>query len=153
MQHILVAYARQIAVWRNHTDLTNGLQPKSVLKAKFEAEVAELQEALERKTALHALHEAADVLYYAASLEEQTGRPLYESVRSQCLQLLEAHGIHVTKELLDAVAQVKYAWRASGPNTKDEAYELQLIQDAIVLPQADHYLRWTPVDAALSASR
>lgn len=126
----LLDYARVIAKRNGYPILVNGLQPlydyeflgerKQGLLSKYTEEWREFCEAYRTKTYLHALHEAADVLYYATQIEEQGG-PV--SVLS-ALASLSYYGVS-QKEAEDA-ADVKYGYRVSNP--KDEEIELSLIQ-------------------------
>lgn len=127
----LVLYARQIAVYAEHTNLVNGLQDVKILQKRYEREVEEFKEALVKKTWLHWLHEAADLLYYAAAIREQkkSGK-FYSTARREAVQLLRFHGLQATIRLVEQCALAKYAFRASAPGMKDEARELVLIQEA-----------------------
>jgi hypothetical protein len=121
-----IDYARQIAVYRGYDDLVNGLQPAERLMSKHDAEWLELREAFVTKTLAHQYHEAADVFYYANQLEQQSG----ESWIAQDLHSMRnTYGLNPEK--VQRCAEAKYGWRASGENNKNEAYELDLIEDVI----------------------
>ncbi|MGH2505933.1 MAG: hypothetical protein ACRDHZ_00710 [Ktedonobacteraceae bacterium] len=130
----LAVYARQIAVHRGYTDLVNGLQPLERLREKYLAEIVEFKEALCSKTWRHMLHESSDVLYYAACIDEQqSGSDLYSDALRECSQLLRFHGVRWPRTSLqiEAAALAKYAWRAEGKDNKNEAQELNLIEQAV----------------------
>ena len=105
----LVSYARQIAAYRGYTELVDGLQPLPVLIEKQAREMEELQEAQRTKSRLHVYHEAADVLYYAACLEQ---------VRPDHLEWqygrawLARRGLDLEKA--ERAALAKYGWRSGG---------------------------------------
>ena len=120
-QQILVSHARKIAVYRGYADLVDGLQPADRLEAKLLHEREELQEAQAAKSRLHAYHEAADVLYYAACLQEQGKAGQFAE---SCAWLV---GCGLDPAKAERAALAKYQWRAGGPNRKDEAYELRLL--------------------------
>lgn len=130
-QDQLVVYARQIALYRGYTDLVSGLQPVERLREKYLHEIEELKDALIHKTWLHALHETADVLYYAACIDAQSSSDLYIDALRECAQLLRFHSIRMSSAQLESAALAKYQWRASAPGNKDEAQELSLIQEAV----------------------
>lgn len=125
-QETLVTYARQIAVYRGYTDLVDGLQPLHILLTKYRHEQEELLEAGVTKTPLHVLHEAADVLYYAACIDAAEGK---DETYPVALHWLAAHAIDPDKA--ERAALAKYGWRAGGAKRKDEAYELRLIAEAV----------------------
>lgn len=125
-QETLVTYARRIAVYRGYIDLVDGLQPLHVLLAKYGHEQDELLEAEITKTPLHVLHEAADVLYYAACIDAAEGK---DETYPVALHWLAARAIDVQQA--ERAALAKYGWRAGGATRKDEAYELRLIAEAI----------------------
>ena len=127
----LVQYARQIAIYRGYPDLVNGLQPLERLQEKYQHEIGEFKEALAGKIWLHMLHEAADVLYYAACIDEQAASHLYSDALRECMQLLRFHGVRVSEQQIEAAALAKYEYRASALDTKDEAHELRLIEEAV----------------------
>ncbi len=122
-QQLLVSYARKIAVYRGYADLVNGLQSAARLEAKLLHEQEELQEAQAEKSRLHAYHEAADILYYAACLQEQEQGKAARFDESRAW--LRERGLDPAKA--ERAAMAKYGWRAGGPNRKDEAYELRLL--------------------------
>lgn len=144
----LVEYARTIAVQRGYTDLVNGLQPLkrpdgSGLLTKFDHEVDELRHAMapvpwQGKTWLHVLHEVADVLYYAACIDAQTGLESYHPLVRDCLKILRVHGLKLSVLQLEACALAKYAYRSSATYTKDEAHELRLIEEAVATGLPPH---------------
>jgi phosphoribosyl-ATP pyrophosphohydrolase len=130
-QHQLVRYARSIARYQGYTHLLNGLQPLEQLRLKFQQEVDEFQEALRDKSWLHLLHEAADLLYYAAQRTEQgealvAGQTCYENT----IEWLKIHLVQATVAQAEQAALAKYRWRAEKPGNKDEQYELALIEAA-----------------------
>lgn len=135
----LVTYARQIAIYRGYTDLVNGLQPLERpdgkgLRAKYQHEIEEFKDALAHKSWLHQLHEASDVIYYAACSDEQANSPesdLYSAALRECAQLIRFHGTPVTDQQIEAAARAKYGWRASDANNKNESHELMLIEQAV----------------------
>lgn len=125
-QQQLVAYARQIAVYRGYTDLVDGLQPLDTLLAKLEHEMEELLEAQRTTSLMHVLHEAADVLYYSACLQAaRPGHPEWQYGRGWLCQR------GVDPQAAERAALAKYGWRAGGATRKDEAYELRLIAEAV----------------------
>ncbi|HEY7414939.1 MAG TPA: hypothetical protein VH593_07090, partial [Ktedonobacteraceae bacterium] len=120
VQQQLVAYARQIAVYKGYDKLVNGLQPAQDLEGKYEHEWLEFHEKQVRNAPLtEQLHEAADVLYYACQLEQQTG----QSLAATTLKLLVNTGMRQDRVIAAALA--KYEYRASRPNSKDEQHELE----------------------------
>lgn len=125
-QELLVSYACQIAVYRGYTDLVDGLQSLHVLLAKYRHEQEELLEAEAVKTPLHVLHEAADVLYYAACIDAASGK---DETYPAALHWLAARAIVPVQA--ERAALAKYGWRAGGANRKDEDIELRLIAEAI----------------------
>lgn len=125
-QQQLVTYARQIAVYRGYTELIDGLQPLSVLLAKYSHEQEELLDAQLHKSSLHVLHEAADVLYYAACIDAAEGKD--ETYHSGLLWLAARD---IDPDKAERAALAKYGWRAGGEKRKDEAYELRLIAEAV----------------------
>lgn len=131
VQEQLVNFARQIAQYRGYTDLINGLQPEERLREKYTHEIGEFKEALASKSWLHQLHEASDVIYYAACTDAQSGSELYVDALRECMQLLHFHGVRVTSAQIEQAALAKYGYRASAANNKDEAQELSLIQEAV----------------------
>lgn len=131
-QKQLVTYARQIATYRGYTNLINKLQPLSVLYQKRNSEIEELNDALKNKSQLHILHEAADILYYSAAIHEQELEEMQFSNQWNWAQLfLQTYKIVI--EHAEIAALVKYNWRASGYNNKNEAYELCIINQAICI--------------------
>lgn len=83
----LVTHARQIAIYRGYDDLVNGLQPIERLREKYLHEIEELKEALLSKSWPHQLHEASDVVYYAACSDAQADTPesdLYSMALREC---------------------------------------------------------------------
>lgn len=130
----LVSYARQIAIYRGYPDLVNGLQPLERLREKYAHEIEEFKEALASKSWLHQLHEASDVIYYAACADEQADSPesdLYSAALRECAQLIRFHGTPVTDKQIEAAARAKYGWRAAEADNKNEAHELVLIEQAV----------------------
>ncbi len=121
----ILTYARQIAQYRGHANLVNGLQPAADLEAKYYHEWEELREAIATKTRLHQLHEAADLYYYACQLEAQTGQSFLAST------LASIHNFSMDAVEVEAAALAKCGYRAERAGNKDEAHELQLIQEAI----------------------
>ncbi len=122
----LVTDARQIAQHIGYTNLVNGLQPVDALVRKYRHELLdELPEALAQKSLLDGYGEAADVLYYAACLDEQ------EQGANWWVNGLQALLPEIDRVKAQAAALAKYNWRASGKNNKDEQYELALIAEAI----------------------
>jgi hypothetical protein len=124
-QETLVALARQIAVYRGYTELVDGLQPLNTLLAKHLHEQEELLEAELHKTPLHVLHEAADVLYYAACIDAAEGK---NETYPAGLRWLAARDID--PQAAERAALAKYGWRAGGEKRKDEVVELRLIAEA-----------------------
>lgn len=129
----LVTYARQIAVYRGYDNLVNGLQPFSVLCAKFEHEQAEFTDAVNHKDIWHQYHEVADLLYYAACLDEQNrhhyGEPnMDNSNYYNVFAILQ--DAHLDPRKAEKAALAKYGWRASAPGNKDEDFEIELIRNA-----------------------
>lgn len=133
-RHVLIAYARRIAQYRGYTDLVNGLQPLERLREKYQREIEKFKDALAHKSWLHQLHEASDVIYYAACSDEQADSPesdLYSAALRECTQLIRFHGTPVTDKQIEAAARAKYGWRASDKDNKDEAHELVLIEQVV----------------------
>lgn len=140
----IIEYARQIAKYRGYPVLINGLQPvedydidgevQPGLRTKLDREMLELREAWQSwqsgqgKTEWHVAHEAADVFYYSLQLEEQTGRSAWP-VMWQSVRLYLPYSWQQRE--VAAAALAKYGYRASAAKNKDEARELQLIQQAI----------------------
>jgi hypothetical protein len=140
----VIGYARQIAIYRYSDQiaddalpvLVNGLQrvaeytiygqKKPGLIVKHDMEWLEFRDAFAQKTLLHQYHEAADVAYYAFQLEEQTG----QSWLAADLASLRNYGLD--PDLIQKSADAKYQFRASGPNNKNEAHELLLIEEQVL---------------------
>jgi hypothetical protein len=139
----IIEYAKQIAIYRQYPSLANGLQPledyevdgeyKPGLNTKYQNECLELRDAFAdwksgKKTVWHVMHEAADVYYYSRQIEVQSSYPLwavaYASIK---IYIPFEYGEREIQESADA----KYGYRSSGPDNKDEAHELHLIQKRI----------------------
>jgi hypothetical protein len=139
----VISYARQIAIYRYSDQiadeglpvLVDGLQrlqdymiageKKPGLIQKHNTEWLEFREAFACKTPAHQYHEAADVAYYAIQLEAQTG----DSWLAADLASLKHYGLDPV--FVQKSAEAKYQWRASGPNNKNEAHELFLIEQVL----------------------
>jgi hypothetical protein len=140
----ILAYARQIAQYRGYPLLINGLQPIEDyevagkqypgLRTKLAQEEQELREAWfnwqtgKGKTEWHVAHEAADCYYYSMQIEEQTGEHVWMKTYGRIRIYLP---FHWNEREVETAALAKYGYRAEKPNNKDEAHELQLIQEAI----------------------
>lgn len=123
IKHRCIEYACQIAVYRGYGDLVNALQPIERLVEKHDHEWLEFREAFASKTLAHQYHEASDIYYYANQLEEQT----HESwIASDLHSLRNTYGLD--PELVQRCAEVKYRWRSAAVGSKDETYELTLIE-------------------------
>lgn len=127
----LVAYARQIAVYRGYNNLENGLQPPDVLNSKYEHEKEEFADVVTNKDIWHQYHEAADLFYYAACFDAQfsydNGGPMPHYRLHLAEDIVINAGLDRNKAMKAALA--KYGWRASGPNRKDEDFEIELIRN------------------------
>jgi hypothetical protein len=129
----LVVYARQIAIYRAYDNLEFGLQPSDVLHAKFDHGQEEFAEAVTSKDIWHQYHEAADLVYYAicitAQLQIAYGEPDNVFGYYNVFEIIRNAGL--SPENAEKAALVKYAWRSAEPGNKDEAYEIELIKQAI----------------------
>jgi hypothetical protein len=126
----LVSLARQIAVQRGYPDLVNGLQPlerpgnEPGLNGKYEAELKEFRDSL-LKGREWLLSEAADLLYYAACIDEQAKQEHYR----YGMTLAHVHTFGISERQCEAAALAKYRLRAAGP--KDFQAENAAIMEAI----------------------
>lgn len=132
----LVMYARQIAIYRAYPVLEQGLQPvedyehdgkiQPGLKSKLEHEHLEFSVAVARFDIWHQYHEAADLLYYASCIDyvaciDYHYYNQFEAIRAAGLK----------PKCAEKAALAKYAWRSERPGNKDEAYEIELIRNAL----------------------
>lgn len=141
--NLLIEYARQIAQYRGYQTDEVGLQDMAALQAKLEHEEDEYGEAAESGDLLHMLHEAADRLYYSACISarmyarklagEHVPTPFYwyDIALHHVQKDMWRRGHHLTKTQIENAAIVKYRWRSSAPNNKNESYELALIEDVL----------------------
>lgn len=130
----VVAAARKIAIYNKYPHLKNGLQPVEDceidgkvfkgLESKLFDEWDEFKEALRTKDRAHQRHEAADIYYYAACLEEQTREHILPSQMAS----LRVYGFDTLE--VEIAARIKYGWRSEKAGNKDEAHEIALIEAA-----------------------
>lgn len=140
----LIALARQIAINRSYAVLAKGLQPlKSYtlsgvsqpgLEDKWNAEREELSDAqMNGKEYVWLLSEAADMLYYAACIDEvgETANWQQECYQDT-LVLLNSPRYQISQEEAEASALAKYRLRASLPyrKHKEAAEERQARENA-----------------------
>lgn len=141
--NLLIEYAQRIAEYCGYETDEVGLQDMAILQSKLEAEEGEFAEASVSGDLFHMLHEAADCLYYSACISarmyarklkgEHVPTPFYsyDIALHHVQKDMWRKGHHLTKTQIENAAIVKYRWRSSGPNNKDEAYELSLIQEVL----------------------
>lgn len=151
----IIRYAKKIAQYREYPVLVNGLQPLEDyehngkqydgLITKYHHEFQELREAFvswqsgHGKTEWHVLHEAADVYYYRCQIDSQTSTDNWGvDWRSIKIYLPMKWNRRTVEEAADA----KYGWRSEKPGNKDEAYEIDLIQERVAsLPEESAFGR------------
>ena len=131
----VIEYAKRIAIYQKHSNLVNGLQSFDVLNDKAQEKFLQIRQTFMEtqqegttKTAWHVLRKAASLYYYSIQMEERSQRPCWEVTFASIKVYLPS----IWKEReVEAAADVLYGWRSSSAKNKDEALELEIIQERV----------------------